>query len=52
MEIAELASSMVALHRKRVRSSKKETSTALEDTCKGLVKLVKYLLAKSHSYVL
>ena len=25
---------------------------ALEDTCKGLVKLVKNLLAKSHSYVL
>ena len=52
MEIAELAVCMAASHRKRVRSLTKDTSTALEHTCKGLVELVKYLLAKSHFYVL
>ena len=43
---------MTASHRKRVRSLTKDTSTALEHTCKALVELVKYLLAKSHSCVL
>ena len=52
MEIAELAASMARSHRKRVRSLTKDTSTALEHTCKGLVELVKNLLVKSHSYVL
>ena len=52
IEIAELAVSMAASHRRRVRSLTKDTSTPLEHTCKGLVKLVKYLLGKSHSYVL
>ena len=52
VEIAELPVSMAASHRKRVRSLTKDISTALEHTCKGLVKLVKYLLAKSHSYIL
>ena len=52
MEIAEVVVSMEASHRKRVRSLTKDTSTVLEHTCKGLVELVKYLLAKSHSYVL
>ena len=52
MEIAELAVSMAASHWKRVRSLTKDASTALEHTCKGLMELVKYLVAKSHSYVL
>ena len=51
MEITELAVSMAASHWKRVRSLTKDTSTALEHTCKVLIELVKYL-AKSHSYVL
>ena len=52
MEIGELAVSMTVSHRQRVRSLTKDTSTALEHTSKGLVELVKYLLANSHSYVL
>ena len=52
MEITKLGVSMVAPHRKRVRYLTKDTSTTLEHACKGLVELVKYLLAKSHSYVL
>ena len=51
MEITELAISMAASHRKYVRSLTKDTSTALEQTCKGLEELVRYLLAKSHSYI-
>ena len=39
-------------HWKRVRSLAKDTSTALEHTCKRSVELVKYLLAKSQTYVL
>ena len=52
MEPAKPSVSMAASHRKLVRSLTKETSTALEHVCKALVELVKYLLAKSHSYVL
>lgn len=52
MELAELAVSMAGSNRNRVRCLTKDTSTALEHTCKGLVELVKYLLATSHSYVL
>ena len=52
MEIAELEVSMAASHRKRVRSLTKDTSTVLEHTCKRLVELVQYLLAKPHSYFL
>ena len=52
MEIAELAVSMEASHKNCVRYLTKDTSTASEHSCKGLVELVKYLLAKSHSYVL
>ena len=52
METAELAVSMAAPHQKRVRSLTKDTSKALEHTWIGLVELVKYFLAKSHSYVL
>ena len=48
IEIVELTVSMAASYRKHVRSLTKDTSTALEHTCKGLVELVKYLLAKSH----
>ena len=51
-EIAELAVSMTVSHQQCVRSLTKDTSTALEHPCKGLVELVKYLLAKSHLYVL
>ena len=51
MEIAELKVSMTTSHLKRVTSLTKDTSMALEHTCKGLVELVKYLLAESHSYV-
>ena len=36
MEIAELAVSMAASHQKGVRSLTKDTSTALEHSCKGL----------------
>ena len=49
IEIVELAVSMAGSHRKPARSLAKDKSTALEHTCKGLVELVKYLLAKSHS---
>ena len=37
MEIAELAVSITASQRKYVRSLRKDTSTALEHTCNGLV---------------
>ena len=43
MEMTELAVSVAASYRKRVRSLTKDTSTALEHTWKGLVELVKYL---------
>ena len=52
MEIAKRRVSTAAPHRKRVRHSTKNTSTTLEHASKWLVELVKYLLAKSHSYLL
>ena len=49
MEIAELKVSMTTSHLKRVTSLTKDTSMALEHTCKELVELVKYSYV--HSYV-